>query len=129
MIKTLKFGEKEVTFSTNFAWVFIYKSQFGKDAAKIIIPVVQDIYGGDTENAGFQFYEELGFTGIAEIAWSMAKLADNTVPDPVHWISGFGDDFDINAISTELLPDAIESMFTSKNQSAPVTRKKTSAKK
>lgn len=41
MIKTLRFGEKDVQFSTSFAWALRYKAQFGNDPVKILIPALK----------------------------------------------------------------------------------------
>lgn len=130
MIKTLQFGDKSVQFSTSFAWAFIYKNQFGKDAAKVFMPAIQKIFflndntAPDTEDQetvqAILLYEELGFTGIMEIAWSMARLCDKSIPEPILWIESFGDDFDPLGIITEIIPEAITSCFASKNQIAPL---------
>ena len=129
MIKTLQFGDKSVQFSTSFAWTFIYKSQFKKDAARVLMPTIQKVFSisGDTEAEeedqgavqAIALYEELGFTGIAEIAWAMARLCDKTIPEPVQWIESFGDDFSPLDIVTEIITEAITSCFASKNQMTP----------
>lgn len=129
MVKTVTFGEKQVQFSTSFAWAFAYKSQFGHDPAEIFMPAVQKIMllGADqkaeSEEAETEqvviLYEELGFTGIAQIAWSMAKLCDKSLPDPITWIQSFGDDFEALTLVTELIPEAIDSVFSSKNLETP----------
>lgn len=136
MIKTLEFGDKKVSFSTSFAWTFKYKSQFGKDAAKVLMPTIkktQDPHPSHgkpltPEDQAYILYEELGFTGIAEIAWSMASLLDRNIPDPVTWIASFGDDFNSFDL-IELVIDAIESCFSTKKSPAPTqtNQKKTTA--
>lgn len=118
MIKTLKFGEKSVNFSTSFAWCFVYKGQTGRDPAKDLLPVFSRIQSDDitTDDEAAEIYlSEVGFTGIATIAWSMAKLCDHSIPDPITWIVSFGDDFDLKTVLSELIPDALISCFTSKN--------------
>jgi len=58
MIKTLQFGDKQVSFSTSFAWCFIYRSQFHRDPAQVLLPVarkaaeMQDEYGAVTPREG-----------------------------------------------------------------------------
>lgn len=123
MIKSIEFGEKIVQFSTSFAWTFIYKSQFGQDAAKILIPVIKRMEGSSQDDYGYIFYEELGFTGIASIAWSMARLLNKDLPEPAVWIASFGDDFPISDITDELMPDAILSCFATKKSKAPIPTK------
>lgn len=119
MIKTITFGEKDVQFSTSFAWTFIYKSQFGQDAAKVLLPVIKQMQGAKPEDYGFLVYEALGFTGIADIAWSMARLLDKDIPEPSVWVASFGDDFTSGDLVDELLPEAITSCFATKKASAP----------
>ena len=129
MIKTLTFGDKQVQFSTSFAWTFAYKDQFKVDPSKIFMPAIKKILllgadkpAEDDEQAEEQtiiLYEEMGFTGITQVAWAMAKLCDRNLPDPITWIQSFGDDFEAFAITTELIPAAIESCFTSKNLETP----------
>lgn len=135
MIKTLQFGDKQVSFSTSFAWCFIYKSQFHKDPAQVLIPVTKQINQVQEESTkkkskkeqqeqatdyGYQLYELLGFVEIADIAWSMARLLDQSIPEPITWVASFGDDFDITQILLELLPEAIESCFATKKSSVPI---------
>jgi hypothetical protein len=124
MIKTVQMGEKEIQFSTSFAWVFIYKSQFGKDPAQILLPAVRDLQGADEETAGYTLMEKLGFSGVTEISWAMARLADKKTPDPDAWIASLGDDFDLMSLVTDVLPEAIESCFTTKKSGAPIPPEK-----
>ena len=123
MVKTLTFGDKQVQFSTSFAWAFAYKDQFRVDPSNIFMPAIKKILllGADkpAEEQTFILYEEMGFTGITQVAWAMAKLCDKNLPDPITWIQSFGDDFEALTIVTELLPYAIESCFTSKNLETP----------
>ena len=123
MVKTLTFGDKQVQFSTSFLWTFAYKDQFRVDPSRIFMPAIKKILllGADkpAEEQTFILYEEMGFTGITQVAWAMAKLCDKNLPDPITWIQSFGDDFEAITIVTELIPDAIESCFTSKNLETP----------
>lgn len=130
MIKTLDFGDKKVNFNTAFAWTFAYKAQFHQDPAKVLIPVVKKINDindeeseddtKEAEDLGMMLYEDLGFTGLAEIAWSMAKIADKDIPEPVTWVASYGDDFPMSDIVSDLIPEAVLSCFSSKKSSAPI---------
>jgi hypothetical protein len=129
MIKTIEFGDKTVNFSTSFAWAFAYKSQFGQDPARVFMPAIQKALllaaNEEAENEDQEtikaiiLYEELGFTGIVQIAWAMAKLCDKNLPDPMTWVLSFGDDFNALDLVTDLIPAAIESCFASKKFEAP----------
>lgn len=118
MIKTLTLGTRTVSFSTSFAWCFVYKAQTGRDPAADLMPALQQIQAEDIktdEEAAVAYLSVVGVTGIATIAWSMAKLCDQSLPDPIHWVEDLGDDFDLNAIIRDLIPDALISCFASKN--------------
>lgn len=130
MIKTIEFGDKEVNFSTSFNWMVIFKSQFGEDAAKVIMPLIREMQKPEyNENDyGFLVYEVLGFTGIAEIAWALAKNADDSVPDPEAWMNELGDDYSAADIASELIPEVIASSFSSKKSMAPKNQKKQTKK-
>ncbi|MBQ7676797.1 MAG: hypothetical protein IJT32_01050 [Lachnospiraceae bacterium] len=131
MVKTMQIGDREVTFSTAFAWAFIYKSQFGEDPVKTLMPTVKGVFSNpaiesieDEEEKEreqvFALMDALGITGIAQIAWSMAKLADNTIPAPLPWIESFGDDFPVMDMVEELITEAIVSCFATKKSGAPI---------
>lgn len=130
MIKTIEFGEQQVQFNTSFAWTFVYKSQFGVDAAKVLMPVIKDVYAtngkeqSDEEekamDLGGALLEQLGFSGITGIAWSMARLCDKTIPEPLLWVTSYGDDFPVMDLVSELIPEAITSCFATKKSKAPV---------
>lgn len=134
MLKTLQFGDKEVTFSTSFAWTLIYKSQFGRDALPILIPIIREANNAknkaDETELAMTFLEKLGFSGVVEIAWSSARLVDSSIPDPLTWVASFGDNFEPLDVISDLFPDLILSCFASKKSKAPIpTVKKTTTKK
>ena len=123
MIKTLSFGEHQVSFSTSFAWCFVYKSQFRRDPAQVLIPAIKEITenSGDdaSESIGFKLYEILGFVEIADMAWAMARLVDPHIPEPIPWVQSLGDDFDLTLIVSDLIPEAVESCFATKKSQVP----------
>lgn len=127
----MQIGDKTVNFSTAFAWAFIYKSQFGEDPVKTLLPTVKGVFSNkeieaiedeeEKEQAQvFALMEALGITGIAQIAWAMAKLADSSIPAPLPWIESFGDDFPVMDMLEELVTEAISSCFASKKSGAPI---------
>lgn len=139
MIKTLQFGEKDVVFSTSFAWAFVYKSQFGEDPIKTLLPTVRGVFNNPEIEAiedeelkeqeqVFALMDALGITGVAQIAWAMAKLADNSIQPPLPWIASFGDDFPVMDLLTELVTEAITSCFASKKSGAPIPAEPTKEK-
>lgn len=135
MLKTLQFGDKSVTFSTSFAWTLIYKSQFGRDALPILIPIIRETANTkkkpDESELAMTFLERLGFSGVVEIAWSSARLVDSSIPDPLTWVASFGNDFEPLDVISDLFPDLILSCFASKKSKAPIptAKKATTTKK
>lgn len=115
MIKTVNVGEKEVQFNTNFAWTFIYKSQFGEDPSKVLIPAIQESSKVGESDAGFAIMEELGFVGASRIFWAMARLADKKVPEFEKWVNSFGDDFNFMDIFSEMIGEVVSSCMSTKN--------------
>ena len=141
MVKTLQFGDRDVTFSTAFAWTFVYKSQFGDDPMAILVPVIKKVFSDPEieklpedareEAQTFALLEILGITGVAQIAWAMAKLSDSSTPAPLAWVASFGDDFPVMDLVEELITEAISSCFATKKSEAPIPAeptKKTGAK-
>lgn len=133
MLKTLQFGDKSVTFSTSFAWTLIYKSQFGRDALPIFIPIIRETANTKKKKSelAMTFLERLGFSGVVEIAWSAARLVDSNIPDHLTWVASFGDDFEPLDVISDLFPDLILSCFASKKSKAPIptAKKATTTKK
>ena len=129
MIKTITFGEKQVQFSTSFAWAHAYKSQFGQDPMKILMPAIRKVFlvseGNEAENdeqlmvQASIILEELGLVGIEQIAWASAWLCDKSIPDLITWVESFGDDFEPFTLVTDLIIDLMSSCFTSKNLATP----------
>lgn len=129
MIKTIKFGEKEVKFSTAFMWAFKYKAQFKRDPANAILPVFKEQTEESTdEDMGMALLECLGFIGLVQIAWSMAALCDKDIPEPEAWVESLGDDFEVMELLSEIIPEAIDSLFATKKYQPP-TPPKSGAKK
>lgn len=130
MLKTMEFGGKEVTFSTAFAWAFVYKAQFKEDPVKTLVPAIKSVLSDpeinsitDEDSANeaqvYALLESIGFAGVAQISWAMAKLVDNNIPDPFTWVESFGDDFPVLDLIAELVVEAISSCFATKNLSTP----------
>lgn len=111
MVKTINIDGKEVKFSTSFAWMLKYKSQFHLDPAKIIIPASQK---ANKDKSGLASLEEIGFVNIANMAWACAAICDNDIADPDTWVNSF-EEFPIVSVATELLP-ALFASFSSKKK-------------
>lgn len=98
MQKTLTIDGKEIAFKSTGATPLRYKMQFGKDFFAEVLKMEKAIpkdKGGEIDPS------QLDFEVIYNIAWSLAKTADSTIPDPLTWLDGF-DEFPIMDIFTEV---------------------------
>lgn len=139
MEKTIKIGKKEVRLSNNFSWAMIYRDQFGHDILVTLTPMMAaalDVTSGllsevsvdgKVERAalfraldGDKFLDAIihlgGFESvdIINIAWAMAKAADDDIPDPRTWIREF-ETFPLDTIVPELFSMALKGLVSSKN--------------
>lgn len=80
MIKSIKAGERYINLKASAAALIIYKQQFGKE-------YTQDYQDAQSGKGAAQ-------TGY-QLVWSLAKCADNSIPDPEIWLKTLGKDFDI----------------------------------
>ena len=111
MIKTITIDNKDIKFSTSFAWMLKYKAQFHEDPASVIIPATLE---STKDKTGLASIEAIGFVNIARIAWACASVCNKEIEDPEAWFESF-EEFPIVTISTELLP-AVFASFTAKTQ-------------
>lgn len=98
MEKTLIIDGKEVTFKATGALPKRYKMQFGRD-------FFADLFGMEStikkKNISADDIRKIDFDVFYDIAWTLAKTADNTIPDPLTWLDGF-ETFPIIEIMPEL---------------------------
>lgn len=132
MKKTLKFGEKEITFSSNANLSYIFKNQFGYDLVQKAIPLISEIIRGISPYAKFEKNEmtfdnldlenladiveqlnSLEITEIMNIIWAMAKANDGEIKEPELFFADI-EDFDIIDCIKELAPIFINSFVSKK---------------
>ena len=111
MIKTITIDNKDIKFSTSFAWMLKYKAQFHEDPASVIIPATLE---RTKDKSGLASIEAIGFVNIARIAWACASVCNKEIADPETWFESF-EEVPIVTISTELLPSVFAS-FNSKKK-------------
>jgi len=83
--KTIVIDGKPVRFKSTGAIPLRYKSQFGKDFFKELMKI--SVLEGDQIKP--EDLEKVDFDVFYNIAWTMAKTADPSIPDPVEWLDGF----------------------------------------
>lgn len=137
MIKTIKFdNDHSVEMSSNIGWLLTYRSQFGKDILPDLMPVIESLvtlaaslFDGSAEitaeeviakidrDALSDLYlslSNLEFTTIINIAWSLAKTADDSIPAPEEWVKQF-DVFPFDTLIIEMFKMIAESSVSTKN--------------
>lgn len=142
MEKTIKLDSKtSIRVSNNIEWALIYKDQFGRDVLPMLIPVantfielavsVMKSTGGkalDMKNAGETIKDldisdiqsalyslaGLEFTDILNIAWAMAKAADETIEEPRVWVRSLTS-FPVDAVVPVIFDMNLQFLTTTKN--------------
>lgn len=125
MIFTINIDGKPVEFSNALIWQFKYKSQFKEDPTDFIIDALEatDKSGNDERTAYIAAVKTIKFGRLANIAWAMAKAANNSTPAPPIWQASFKS-FPVLDIGIECLAYAIEGLTGEsepKNADAPET--------
>lgn len=142
MEKTIKIGDKDVRLKNNVAWTFEYRDQFGQDIIPVLMPMAAallDIVGGMIRATGKSETEDgpdvqeilatldtddlmnalihisgLEFVELLNITWSLAKCADESIPEPKIWIRQF-DEFPVDVVAPAVFEMVIKGVVSSKN--------------
>ena len=139
MIKTIQIGEKEVQLNNNIGWTIEYRDQFGQDIIPTLLPMVaaaldiikglledandidnlewKDILkalDGDTLLDALVHLGGLEFRDFINITWSMAKCADDTIPEPKKWVRQF-ETFPVDLIAPAVFEMIYTGIISSKN--------------
>ncbi|MFR6151377.1 hypothetical protein [Peptoniphilus harei] len=128
MIKTINIDGKEVKFSTNAYFANIFKNQFGYDILTVIMPLVSEALKGLDELYIRQETEAIMPSTIGELLenvyslemvdinnfiWSLAKMADPSIDEPIKWYSQFNE-FPVIDILKELSEIIVPSLISKK---------------
>lgn len=111
MEKTIVIDGKEVKFKSNGSTALRYKVQFGRDYLTEIFKL-KPLLELDPENLTAEDIANLDSEVFYNLVWSLAKTADNTIPDLLTWLDTF-DTFPI----FEILPDLQEMIVANITQS------------
>ena len=149
MKKTIQFGEKEITFSSNASIIYIFKNQFGYDLLQKIMPVISETLRGiqtvfvekqatETLNKDDKIFDlsaltlgniadlfeniySLEATDLMNIIWVMAKANNKDIKEPEIFFTEL-EDFDILDCFKELAPMFLSS-FISKKKMEKIMKK------
>lgn len=142
MIKNITITDegKEIVLSNNTVWAMIYRNQFGHDIISTLTPVaasLADMIGGFFESVSDGNGDEIKFEDVAKnidgdrlidavahlsglefvdilnITWSMAKAADNNIPDPIKWVTEL-EVFPVDIIVPEVVALASRGLLSTK---------------
>lgn len=117
MTKTIKVGEKDVTFKTSGAIPHIYRRRFGRDLFLDMARLEEGIRQNAETGASYLDIESLEI--FENIAFTFALHADPDIPDNIEeWMEQF-ETFDIYFLLPELL-----GMWFDENKSTSKLKKK-----
>ena len=147
MEKTITIDGKEVRFKASASFPLIYKANFNVDILTIIMPLLSEIIGGaegmftedsfkdgslvltpETISTALEGVYSLELIDIMNLLWTMAKCADDEIPEPMKWFGEF-DEFPIIDIAVQVFPMLFESLFSKKKFRGTTTPPKKAAKK
>lgn len=97
MEKTILIDGRPVTFKSSGAFLTRYKAQFGRDGMKDIftlLPFVkkyQHLLDKDdlTDEEGIELAQAMDTDMFERFAWTLAKCANPSLPDPATWLNEF----------------------------------------
>lgn len=147
MEKVIKIGSNEVRLSNNVAWVMEYRDQFGKDILPAIMPLITTVSEGIStvlSEAGtditieslseaingramdvlLPLYQAEFVDLVINVAWAMAKAADEDIDPPKKWVRQF-DTFQLDVVGPAIFELVVKGFVSSKN----LTRLKRTGKK
>lgn len=141
MEKTINIGGKDVRLNNRIGWAFEYRDQFGHDIIPTLMPMAAsllDIIGGliratgKTEGISYEdlitsidtddlmnaliHISGLEFVELINITWSLAKCADEDIPEPKIWIRQFNE-FPVDVVAPAVFELIIKGVVSSKNLS------------
>lgn len=117
MEKIIIIDGKQIKFKSNGATPLRFKAQFAKDFFKEILKLLPLAKLADEPQTEFDVknLEILDFEVFYQIAWTMAKTANSTIPEPVEWLEQF-DEFPLAEIIPELQELMLSAFQTTKKK-------------
>jgi hypothetical protein len=112
MEKTILIDGQEVRFKSTGATALRFKAQFGKDYL-VEIMKLNSLGSLTGQNIDIDSIRGLDFEVFYNIAWTLAKTANPSIPDPITWLDGF-DEFPLMDIIPELQGMLISSIQAKK---------------
>ena len=111
MEKVVKVGDKEVKLKSTASLTYKYHRFFGRDLIKDIVKLQEKLDARMSKNEQF---EALDLQMFSELAWTMAKTADDSIPNIEEWLDQF-ETFDI----MKILPEVMQLLADNMRQEQP----------
>lgn len=134
---------KEVPFKVSASFPLVYKANFNTDILTLILPLLSEILEGLGDEAivdgkvvitplalseMLKNVYSLEYVDIMNLFWTLAKCADDTIPEPIKWFGQF-DEFPMVDIGKEVFPMLFDSLISKKKLGNLATTKKKAANK
>lgn len=102
MEKTLTIDGRQVAFRSSGAFLLRYKAQFGRDPFQDVFRLQKAIRKDRNGKPILGNISALDLTIFYNLAWTLAKTADKTIPEPMDWLDSFGT-FPLSEIMPEIM--------------------------
>ncbi len=104
MEKILTIDGRQVKFKSTGAFLLRYKAQFGRDALQDLFRLQSAVDSkGNIKDAS-----ALDLEVIYNLVWTLAKVADPSIPPPLEWLDTFSE-FPLR----EIVPEVMDMIFSS----------------
>lgn len=116
MEKTIEISGQQIAFKSSGAVPKRYKMQFQRDFFKDLLAMGLTNQSLDdlSEDQQLEAVSKIDFDVFYDIAWTLAKTANSSIPDPLTWLDGF-ETFPIMDILPEL-QDMLAASISSKKK-------------
>ncbi len=114
MLKTIEIDGKKVRFESRGSTILRYKKQFHRDFLADIMKMKDLMVAGDDPT--YEQIKTLDMEVFFNIAWTLAKTADNSIPEPMEFLDQF-EEFPIMDVMLELNELITQSFATTKKKS------------
>jgi len=103
MEKTLTIDGRQVRFKSSGAFLLRYKSQFGRDALQDVYKLQKAVrWDKHQKKHVLGNVNALDLEVLYNLAWTLAKTADPSIPPPMEWLDSFST-FPLQEIMPEVM--------------------------
>ena len=102
MEKTLTIDGRQVAFKSSGAFLLRYKAQFNRDAFQDVLKLGKAFRKDRNGKPVLSNLNALDMAIFYNLAWTLAKTADKTIPPPMDWLDSFGT-FPLSEIMPEIM--------------------------